>query len=98
MAARASRSPTEAPLRDRDRILSSLEGVYREAFDAARQREDDAGMARLDFEFQRDQVWIEVLLDVRDLLAPPSDEDPSTGKQVGSLLEKARAIRRFTGR
>ncbi|MBW3533599.1 MAG: hypothetical protein KY453_00055 [Gemmatimonadetes bacterium] len=55
-------------------------------------------MARLDFEFQRDQVWIEVLLDVRDLLLPAGEEDPSTGKQVGSLLEKARAIRRFTGR
>lgn len=88
----------EAPLRNRDRILSSLEGVYREAFDSARRREDKDAMARLDFEFQRDQVWLEVALDVREMLAPPAEKESSTGEQVGSLLDKARAIRRFTGR
>lgn len=98
MAAPVFPSVREAPLRDRDRILSSLEGVYREAFESARGRDDDAGMARLDFEFQRDQVWLEVMLDVRDLLAPPPEPEASAGEQVGSLLEKARAIRRFTGR
>ena len=55
-------------------------------------------MARLDFEFQRDQVWLEVLLDLRELLLPPPEKEGSAGEQVGSLLEKARAIRRFTGR
>ncbi len=95
----------EVPLRDRARILSSLEGVYREAFDAAKERDDKAAMERLDFDFQRDQVWFEVLLDLRDLLRrPPSaasakeTKEESVAEQAGNLLEKARALRRFTGR
>lgn len=78
--------------------MSSLENVYREAFEAARKRSDEAAADRLDFEFQRDQVHLEVLLDLRDLLAPvdaPAQEQESrTG--VSDLLDKAQAIRRFT--
>lgn len=85
-------------MRHRERILASLEGVYREAFDAARGREDAAAADRLDFEFQRDQIHLEVLLDLRDLLfrqnEPPREED--SGGSVTDLLDKAQKLRRFT--
>lgn len=78
-------------MRDRSRVLQSLEGVYREAFESAREREDQAEMARLDLEYQRDQVQLEVLLDVRDLLSAPEPD-----AKEPSLLEKAQALRRLT--
>jgi hypothetical protein len=78
-------------MRSRDRVLNSLETVYREAFDSAREREDIGAMARLDLEYQRDQLHLEVLLDVRDLLSgAPAEEKGS------SLLEKAQALRKMT--
>ena len=79
-------------MRDRERVLSSLESVYQGAFTAARKAEDAAAMGRLDFEYQRDQVHLEVLLDIRDLLAGSVDEE---GKD-SSLLEKAQALRNIT--
>lgn len=85
-------------MRDRDRILSSLETVYREAFEAANRRDDASAADRLDFEFQRDQIHLEVLLDLRDLLlttGDPAEPSPSGGS-VSDLLDKARAIRKFT--
>jgi hypothetical protein len=49
-------------------------------------------MARLDLEYQRDQLHLEVLLDLRDLLLPePPQED-----KTSSLIEKAQQIRRLT--
>ncbi|NNF38986.1 MAG: hypothetical protein HKN71_09980 [Gemmatimonadetes bacterium] len=86
-------------MRHRDRILASLEGVYREAFDAARTREDGAAADRLDFEFQRDQIHLEVLLDLRDLLfhqAEPDRQEEESGSSVTDLLDKAQKLRRFT--
>lgn len=85
-------------MRHRERILASLENVYREAFEAARERSDAAAADRLDFEFQRDQIHLEVLLDLRDLLfdgTHASDEE-SSGGGVSDLIDKAQAIRRFT--
>lgn len=78
-------------MRDRQRVLDSLESVYRAAFAAAEGSGDAAEMARLDFEFQRDQIHLEVLLDIREhVSAPPEDDsDPS-------LLEKAQALRNIT--
>lgn len=80
-------------MRSRDRVLQSLENVYRGAFSAAEEAGDTATMERLDLEYQRDQVHLEVLLDIRDLLLPeePADEDKTT-----SLLEKAQRLRRLT--
>lgn len=92
-------------MRHRDRILASLEKVYREAFEAAQARGDAPAADRLDFEFQRDQLRLEVLLDLRDLLTEgsgagagsgSSDEPASSGTGVADLLDKAQAIRRFT--
>ena len=80
-------------MRDRDRILHSLEKVYRGAFSVAEEAGDSAAMQRLDLEYQRDQLHLEVLLDVRDLLAPEQEDQKDT---TTSLIEKAQQIRRLT--
>ncbi|HET9948403.1 MAG TPA: hypothetical protein VFQ22_05755 [Longimicrobiales bacterium] len=80
-------------MRSRERVLQSLERVYRDAFNAAEAAGDAAAMARLDLEYQRDQLHLEVLLDIRELLAP---EPPGAAEKTTSLLEKAQQIRRLT--
>lgn len=82
-------------MRDRRQILDSLERVYRQAFEAAEGREDAARMAELDFQFQRDQVNLEVLLDIRDLLRP-SEPAPEVGERVGGLLDTAQKLKNLT--
>jgi len=77
-------------MRQRDRVLQSLESVYRTAFEEARERNDADAMARLDLDYQRDQLHLEVLLDIRELLAPTEEAAAS------SLLDKAQALRNIT--
>jgi len=89
-------------MRQRERILGSLESAYRESFEHAKERGDAQEMARLDFQFQRDQVRLEILLDIRDLLTPevPLQQAPKEGKSLieegTALVEKAQALRRIT--
>jgi hypothetical protein len=52
--------------RSRDRILNNLDEMYREAFDRAKSAGDDKQMATLDFAYRREQLYFEILLDVRD--------------------------------
>ncbi|MEX2181479.1 MAG: hypothetical protein WD771_05515 [Gemmatimonadaceae bacterium] len=52
--------------RSRDRILANLEEMYTEAFQRAKESGDDAQMATLDFAYRREQLYFEILLDVRD--------------------------------
>ena len=83
-------------MRERQRIVSNLEGLYREDFDAAKKSGDQQRMDRLEFDFQRDQLYLEVLLDVRDLLIPPApaaDSGEATIGGVTSLLDKAAKLR-----
>lgn len=54
--------------RARDRILANLEAIYREAYDRAKAANDHARMADLDAVYQREQLLLEVLLDIRDTL------------------------------
>jgi hypothetical protein len=54
--------------RSRERILSNLEEMYREAFERAKASEDPAQMAALDFSYRREQLYFEILLDVRDAM------------------------------
>lgn len=77
-------------MRSRDQILANLESVYREAY--ARAKEDDAPgrMAELDAGFVRDQLMLEILLDIRDLFSVA----PSA--KGGTALETLEAIRRLT--
>lgn len=52
--------------RSRERILANLEEMYGEAFKRAKATEDEAQMASLDFAYRREQLYFEILLDVRD--------------------------------
>jgi hypothetical protein len=54
--------------RPRARILANLESIYREAYERARAAGDRARMLDLDSAFQREQLVLEVLLDIRDAL------------------------------
>lgn len=81
-------------VRERDQILDSLERVYRDAFRAAEARDDAEAMSSLDFRFQRDQVKLEVLLDIRELLRPKAaGREDETG---GGLLDTAQKIKNLT--
>ena len=79
-------------MRDRQRILDNLEKLYRDELDRGAEPKGAVG-ERLDFEFQRDQLYLEILLDLRDLFgAAPPDKEESTS----SLLEKAQQLRNLT--
>lgn len=52
--------------RSRDRIMDNLETMYREAFDRAKASGDDKQMATLDFAYRREQLYLEILLDIRE--------------------------------
>ena len=54
--------------RSRDRILSNLDEMYREAFERAKTGADQAQMATLDFAYRREQLYFEILLDIRDAM------------------------------
>jgi hypothetical protein len=54
--------------RSRERILTNLEEMYREAFDRAKETGDPAAMTSLDFAYRREQLYFEILLDVRDAM------------------------------
>jgi hypothetical protein len=54
--------------RSRERILANLDDMYREAFERAKAVEDQAQMATLDFAYRREQLYFEILLDIRDAM------------------------------
>ncbi len=54
--------------RSRDRILANLDEMYTEAFERAKAAGDQSQMASLDFAYRREQLYFEILLDVRDAL------------------------------
>ena len=54
--------------RTRERILANLDDMYREAFERAKASGDESQMATLDFAYRREQLYFEILLDVRDAL------------------------------
>ena len=82
-------------MRERQRILGNLEDLYQEAFRRAEAKGSEEEMARLDFGYQRDQLYMEVMLDLRDFLATMDGPSSSEEKSV-SLLERAQALRRLT--
>ncbi len=55
-------------MRPRDQILANLEAAYREQYDRARTEQLPRRMEELDAGYQRDQLMLEVLLDIRDQL------------------------------
>ncbi|MGH7677422.1 MAG: hypothetical protein ACRENU_03075 [Gemmatimonadaceae bacterium] len=52
--------------RTRDRIMENLETMYREAFERAKAGGDESQLASLDFAYRREQLYFEILLDIRD--------------------------------
>ena len=86
--------------RPRDRILSNLESIYREAYERAKAASDQVRMADLDAAYQRGQLLLEVLLDIRDALtALPAAAEPGAAKIPGpdpiAALETIRRITRL---
>ena len=77
-------------MRSRERIVGNLEDLFRREFKQAEEGKDRARMAELDFEFQRDQLYMEVLLDLRDLLTEPTSSD-----EPSSLLDKAEKLKKL---
>jgi hypothetical protein len=65
-----SLSGTESTTMSRTRtvILNNLDEMYREAFERAKATGDQSQMATLDFAYRREQLYFEILLDVRDAL------------------------------
>lgn len=54
--------------RSRERILTNLDEMYREAFERAKTTGDQSQMATLDFAYRREQLYFEILLDIRDAM------------------------------
>lgn len=80
--------------RPRETILQNLESVYREAYDRAKKAGDERRMADLDAAYQREQLLLEVLLDIRDGLsarAAPAPSAPS-GPDPLTTLDTIRRI------
>src|SRR5215208_3687111 len=59
---------TRTMSRSRDRILANLDDMYREAFERAKANGDNGQMVTLDFAYRREQLYFEILLDVRDAI------------------------------
>lgn len=82
-------------MRSRERILNNLEQIYRESYEAAKVGDNGVRMADLDNSYMRDQLMLEILLDIRDLFAVSPAAPADSGQ---SALEKLTALRRLTGR
>ncbi|HEU4570806.1 MAG TPA: hypothetical protein VFS07_09555 [Gemmatimonadales bacterium] len=80
-------------MRGRDEILGNLESIYRSSYDGAKQDGQARRMEELDNAYQRDQLMMEVLLDVRDLLARQPAAPPGQ-----SILDQLDALRRIAKR
>jgi hypothetical protein len=77
-------------MRNRTRILENLESIYRESYERARTEGLTARM--VDNAYMRDQLMLEILLDIRDLfsVAPAA-------KGAGAL-DTLERLRRLGGR
>jgi len=78
-------------MRSRERILANLETLYRENYDRAQAIEDPARMADLENAYLRDQLMLEILLDIRDLFAV-APAAPKPGTSALETLEKLRRL------
>jgi hypothetical protein len=81
--------------RPRQQILDNLDAVYREAYDRAKALKDERRMADLDAAYQREQLLLEVLLDIRDGIsgsAKPKQQSDAAGNPLAALD----TIRRIT--
>jgi hypothetical protein len=63
-------------MRTRARILANLEAAYKAQYELAKAENLPRRMEELDAGYLRDQLVLEVLLDIRDLLAGPASYPP----------------------
>jgi hypothetical protein len=77
--------------RPRQRILENLEAIYSDAYNVAKGADDQGRMRELDASYQREQLLIEVLLDIRDGLYAIAEAPSAT-----SALDKIAALRKLT--
>jgi hypothetical protein len=77
-------------MRSRERILANLETIYRESYERAKKATDDGRMMDLESGYMRDQLMLEILLDIRDLFSV------APAASGGTALDKLEAIRRLT--
>ncbi|HEV8264344.1 MAG TPA: hypothetical protein VGQ06_05290 [Gemmatimonadales bacterium] len=80
--------------RQRQQILDNLDAIYREAYERAKAAGDERRMADLDASYQREQLLLEVLLDIRDSLAGPAGSKQA-GPDPVTALETIRRITRL---
>jgi hypothetical protein len=78
--------------RPRQRILENLESVYREAYERAKTAGDERRMSDLDAAYQREQLLLEVLLDIRDALTAAPAASAPAGEGTIATLETIRRI------
>jgi hypothetical protein len=78
-------------MRPRDRILANLEAIYRESYERAKTAGETARMIDLESAYMRDQLMLEILLDVRDLFSAGPAPD-------GNTLERLDQLRRLVRR
>jgi hypothetical protein len=82
--------------RQRQQILDNLDAVYREAYDRAEAAHDARLMADLDAAYQREQLLLEVLLDIRDAVSTAAPSRPaSSPPDPVAALETIRRITRL---
>ena len=85
--------------RARQQVLDNLDAIYREAYERAKAAQDERRMADLDAAYQREQLLLEVLLDIRDALGapprPPGSPERSAPPDPVAALETIRRITRL---
>jgi len=84
--------------RPREHLLANLEALYREAYARAQAAGDQGEAARLDFDFRRDQLYLEAILDVRDSLGAlrmPPDAQAKGDKSVLDQINDLRGLARL---
>lgn len=79
-------------MRPRDRILANLEAIYRESYDRAKTAGESARMIDLESAYMRDQLMLEILLDVRDLFSA------GAAAPEGDALERLDQLQRLVRR
>ena len=77
-------------MRPRERILANLESIYRDSYERAKIAGEGGRMIDLESAYMRDQLMLEILLDIRDLFSV------APAASGGSALERLEAIRRLT--
>ena len=83
--------------RQRQQILDNLDTVYREAFERAKKAGDERRMLDLDAAYQREQLLLEVLLDIRDTLTSgkAAAPTPASGSNPMAAIDTIRNLTRL---